>query len=320
MSDETEGAAGFALGDPVGHVAQLLAVGQTRRAREAAVRLVAEAPDEPSAQLVLSQVLATLKELEPAQAAADEAVRLAPDAGAAHAQRARVLLQRGRFAPAERAVAEALALDPSEPSTHLLRAHLLLVCDRAAAALDAVEHALRLDPDDPDAHRLRAVTLLKTAPRDWDISEHSARRAVELDPDDADAHGVLGFVHLHAHRLDDAEERFRAALTLDPNNVLALHGLSEALMARSPLYRPFLKVSLFLQGAGPGVQLAAIAGLWALVNAAVPMLRGAPPPFPAAAGPLQGAYLVLCAYTWFVTPATRFVLARRYPWLRGVGD
>jgi hypothetical protein len=45
-------------------------------------------------------------------------------------------------------------------------------------------------------------------------------------------------------------------------------------------------------------------------------LRAAPAPFPAAAGPVQVVYLALCAYTWFVTPLTRFVLARRYPWLR----
>ena len=320
MTDDAEGASGQVLGDPVGHVAHLLAVGQKRRAREAAVRLVAEAPDDPLSQLVLSQVLASLQELDAAQAAADEAVRLAPDADGAHAQRARVLLQSGRFAEAERAVAEALRLDPADPDTHLLRAHLLLVCERHAAALEAAEQALTLAPDDADAHRVRAIALLRTAPRDWEISQASARRAVELDPDDADAHAVLGFVHLQAHRVDEAEERFRAALTLDPNRALALRGLGEALMARSPAYRPFLRFSMFLQNAGPGVQLAVIAGLWALVNATVPVLRAAPAPFPAAAGPLQGSYLALCAYTWFVTPVTRFVLARRYPWLRTAGE
>jgi hypothetical protein len=30
------------------------------------------------------------------------------------------------------------------------------------------------------------------------------------------------------------------------------------------------------------------------------------------------AYLVLCVYTWFITPVTRFVLARQYPWLRAL--
>jgi Flp pilus assembly protein TadD len=318
LEDERE--VGLGLADKAVHVQQLLAVGQKRRARDIAAGLVARAPSDPSAHLVLSHVLVALDDLEPAQAAADEVVRLAPDGEAGHAQRGRVLLLRGRFAEAERAVHEALALDPSDAGTHLLRARLLCACERHGPALDAVEKALRLDPDDPEAHQLRALLMLRTAPGEWPVSESTARRAVELDPDDANGHAVLGSVYLRRRRLPEAEERFRAALTIDPTNALALRGLTEVLMARSPLYRPFLRFSLLLQNAGPGGQLAVIAGVWALVNASVPLLRAAPSPWPAAAGPLQVGYLGFCAYTWFVTPLTRFVLARKYPWLRDAGE
>lgn len=285
-----------------------------------AAGLVARAPSDASAHLVLSQVLVALRDLEPAQAAADEVVRLAPDDDRGHRQRGQVLLLRGRFAEAERAVREALALEPSDPDTHRLRARLLLACERHAPALDAVEAALRLDPEDADAHQLRALLLLRTAPRQWRISEATARRAVELDPDDADGHAVLGSVYLRSRRLREAEERFKAALTLDPTNALALRGLAEALAARSPLYRPFMRFSLLMEGAGVGVQLAVIAGLWALVNAAVPLFRAGRAPWPALAGPLQAVYLAFCAYTWFVTPVTRFLLARRYPWIRRIHE
>ena len=318
MEDERDD--GLGLAETTGHVSQLLAVGQKRRAREMAAGLVARAPGDPSAHLVLSQVLAALRELEPAQAAADEVVRLAPDDDRGHRQRGQVLFLRGRFAKAEQAVREALALEPSDAGTHLLRARLLSTCERHGPALEAAEDALRLDPEDPDAHQLRALLLLKTAPRRWRISEATALRAVQLDPDDPDGHAVLGSVYLQSRRLRDAEDRFRAALTIDPTNMLALRGLAEVLMARSPLYRPFLRFSLFMQGAGTGVQLAVIAGLWALVSAAVPLLRAGREPLPAAAGPLQAAYLVFCAYTWFVTPVTRWVLARRYPWLRQIDE
>lgn len=318
MEGEREETLGLA--ETTGHVSQLLAVGQKRRAREMAAGLVARAPTDPSAHLVLSQVLVALEELEAAQAAADEVVRLAPDGDFGHVQRGRVLFLRGRFAEAERAVHRALALDPAEPGTHLLLARLLSVCERHAPALEAVEAALRLDPDDTNAYQLRALLLLKTSPREWRISEKTALRALQLDPDDADAHAVLGSVHLRARRLREAEERFRSALTIEPTNALARRGLAEAMMARSCLYRPFLRFSLFMESAGTGAQLAAIAGLWAVVNAAVPLLRIGPPPLPGFAGPLQAVYLAFCAYTWFVTPVTRFVLARRYPWLRHVDE
>jgi len=318
MDDEPS--EGLTLADAAGQVSRLLAVGQQRRAREVAAGLVARDPNDPAAHLVLSQVLVALGQLEPAQTAADEVVRLAPDGDFGHYQRGEVLLQRGRFADSERAVREALSLDPTDPGTHLLRARLLLSCERWAPALSAVESALELAPDDPDAHQLRAMLLMKVEPGRWRISEDTARRAVQLDPEDADGHAVLGMVYLKSHRTREAEERFRAALTLDATNSLALHGLAQAVMAQSLLYRPLLRFSLFLERSGTGVQLAVIAGLWALVSAAAPLLRASPDPWPALATPLQVAYLAFCVYTWFAAPVTRFLLARRYPWLRQIDE
>jgi Flp pilus assembly protein TadD len=318
VDDERE--AGMGLAEAAGHVFQLLAVGQNRRARETAASLVAQSPSDPSAHLVLSQVHAVLGDLDAAQAAADEVVRLAPDDDRGHAQRGLVLFRRGRFAEAERALREALALDPADASTHLLRARLLAACGRNVPALDAVGEALRLEPGEPEAHQLRALLLLRTHPRQWRVSEGTALRAVQLDPDDAVGHAVLGSVYLRSGRLREAEERFRSALTLDPGSGLALRGLAECVMARSVLYRPFLSFSLFMERGGTGVQLAVIVGLWALVNAALPLLRAGRPPLPSAAGPLQVAYLAFCAYTWFATPVTRFILARQYPWLRRIDE
>lgn len=318
MNDPRDG--GMALAEAVGNVSQMLAVGQKRRAREMAVALVARAPDEPGAHVVLSQVLLALGEIEPALAAADESVRLAPDDDRGHGQRARALFRRGRFAAAERAVQEALALDSADAGYHLLRARVLASCGRHGPGLDATEESLTLDPDNPETHQIRAWLLLRTKPRDWRLSEATARRAVELDPDDASGHAVLGFALLQSHRFREAEERFRAALVLDPTSALALKGLAEVVMSRSIFYRPFLRFSLFLQSAGVGAQLGVIAGLWALVNAAVPLLRAGPSPLPVLARPLETAYLVFCGYTWFITPVTRFILARQYPWLRELGE
>lgn len=316
MDDPREG--GMPIAETAGYVSQLLAVGQKRRAQEIAAGLVARDPEDPSAHLVLSQVLLSVGELLAAQAAADESSRLDPDDERTHAQRGRVLLRRGCFARAERAIERALALDPQAPDIHILRARLLSSCGRYGPALDAVEEALTLDPDDSEAHQWRATLLLQTKPREWHMSEATARRALALDPDDADAHAVLGSVFLRSNRLPQAEERFRSALTLDPTNALALRGLSEVVMARSIFYRPFLRFSMFLQTSGAGTQLAIIAGLWALVNAADPLLRSGSPPLPDLAGPLRVAYLALCVYTWFVAPVTRFILARQYPWLRAL--
>jgi tetratricopeptide (TPR) repeat protein len=308
---------GVPIGDVTAQVYHLLAVGQTRRARELAASLVSDDPQSAVAHIVLSQVLQSIEELDGAQAAADEAVRLAPDDERAHRQRARVLFGRGRFAGAEAAVLETLALDPEDADAHLLYARLLGVCERHAAALAEAERAIELDPDEPEAHQLRAYLLLHTNPREWTVSEEAVRRSLSLDPHDADAHAVLGVIQLRAGRTPAAESAFRASLTIAPANPLALRGLAEAVMAGAWLYRPFLKYSLFMERASPGIRLAIVAGAWVLVSAMTAVLSRDPATAGAATG-ISYAYIAFCLYTWFAAPITRFLLSRRYPWLKDV--
>jgi tetratricopeptide (TPR) repeat protein len=222
-----------------------------------------------------------------------------------------VLLARGRFAEAERAALRAIELQPEDERGHSVLARILAACERYAPALAAVEAALRLDPDDGDAHRFRAFLLLHARPREWAVSALAAERALALDPEDADAQAVLGMLHLRAGRVAEGEARFRAALELDPTNTLALRGLAEALSGRHALYRPFLRYSTWMERASQGLRLAVVAGAWAVVSAAAPLLRGS-----AWAGVLTYTYLAFCAYTWFAAPVTRFLLARQYPWMR----
>lgn len=302
-------------GSAVSLISQLLAVGQNGRARDMAASLIAESPDDPTAHVVMSQVLAALDELEAAQSAADMALRLAPDFSLVHYQRAIVLFRRGHFRGAEQAVLESLRLDPDDADAHLLYARMLAACEKHREALRAVLNATELDPDDSAAHQLRAAILGHIDPRDCSVPEEAARRAVALDPDDANAHAVLGSVCLRDKQIDAAEQRFRAALELDPSNKLALDGLATCVMGRSPLYRPFLGYSLFMQRIGVGWQIAVIAGVWVLYSGMAAVLA-ASPSGQSALPYVRNGYLALCAYTWFAAPVTRWILSRHYPWLR----
>jgi Flp pilus assembly protein TadD len=306
---------GLSRGDAVSLISQMLAVGQTRRAREMAAALVSRHPDDPHVQVVLSQVLLALQELDAAQAAADGALRLAPDSPLVHYQRAAVLFHRGRFREAERAVLESLRLDPDDASAHLLYARMLASCEKYEQALRAVLEATALDPDDSAVHQLRASILAHTGTHDFTIPEEAARRAVSLDPDDADAHAVLGAVCLRANRIAEAEQRFRAALEIDPANRVALNGLATCVMSKAPLYRPFLGYSLFMQRLGVGWQIAVIAGVWVFYSGVAAILAGSVTLRPALPYVRYG-YLGLCAYTWFASPVTQWILSRHYPWLR----
>lgn len=308
MGDESRAALSYA--DLSAQVFQLLAVGQKRRAHEITASFLARSPEEPGAHTLLSTVLLSLGQAEAALRAAEQAVRLDPERGGAHRLRARALFVLGRFQRAEDALRQALALDPEDRQSCLLYANLLETCGKPRPALDLVTRALELDPDDSDAHRLRARLLLETRCSDWNLPENAALAAVRLDPEDADAHAALGALRLHRSRVEEAEESFREALRLDPHQALARRGLEEAMMARHPAYRPFLRYSLWMQRSSQAARIAAVAGSWIVVSALAQAL-------PADAGTaLNLVWLSLCAYTWFAAPISRWLLSRQYPFLR----
>jgi len=69
--------------------------------------------------------------------------------------------------------------------------------------------------------------VARTIPR----SDALARRAAELDPRSAEAFVALGYAEMVQRRMVAAEDAFRQALALNPNQADALHGLSQLLAA-----------------------------------------------------------------------------------------
>lgn len=305
----------LATGDAAQQVAFLLRVGQVRRAEEIAQSLIAEDPENPYSLLVMAQVLLSKGDAVAALNAIGECLKRAPDSDLAHYYRALALRATGRFREAEQALLTAIELDPEDADLHQTYARLLATFDESRAALEVVEHALELDPDDADAHALRAQLLLQVKPSDIHLSEGSVLRSLALDPENADAHAVQGLVRLSRRDVPGAESAFREALLREPGNELAFRGLAEAVMASSPLYRPFLWYSLLMSRASTGVQLLVVASLWFVANA---FSQAIGPDHPKAQELFDVVYLALCAYTWFARPITRALVARRHPWIRSL--
>jgi|GEM_PF-1668951 len=310
---------GIRLGarDPLTAIQHLLAVGQYDRAQRMAGDLIAADPENAGAHMVLCQVLLTMEKPEGAEQAAREAVRLDPDNAHVWALIGDVCLQLGRFGEAEEAILRALEIDADDAHYHFEYGRLLAINGRKAAALSAIEHSLALDPDAHHVHALRAALLLQVHPKKWSISIEAAERSLRLDPENSFAHAVLGMIRLHKGDRPQAEERFRSALQLNPGSQLALQGLAQVVMAKNPLYRPLLAFNLVLTRHGPAGALGIIFGLWAIESALVRALSSNP----ATAGlaePVRLLYYAFCAYTWFATPITHWILRRHHPWLADV--
>src|SRR6202047_2191877 len=62
-------------------------------------------------------------------------------------------------------------------------------------------------------------------------SDALARRAVALDPKSAESFVALGYANMVQRKMLAAEDAFRQALALNPNQADALHGLSQLLAA-----------------------------------------------------------------------------------------
>jgi tetratricopeptide (TPR) repeat protein len=291
----------------------LLAAGQIERARKLALDGVGQSPDDPDAHKALAFVLSLADRVDDALSSMATALRLAPDDPGAHLLHGRILQQAGRWAEAERALHRALELDPASSDACAALGHLLWILDRDRDGLAWVERALALEPNDAELHALRAKVLLTVPASAWSTSEEAARTALAIDPESADAEAVLGTVLLGERRHDEAEAHLRSALMREPSHPLALRALTELTMAESLMFRPLLAMSSRLSRLSDTGRLGFAIGLWVLYRGASATLRLAE--LDAAAELLFAAYLGFCAWTWFAAPITRWILARRHPWL-----
>lgn len=315
MSDDHQEALG--QGANLGQrVASLLQFGQFDRARDLALQVISERPDEALGHLLMAQVALSEGNLPVALTAVEIALSREPSWDGAHAVRAQVLRDLGRFSEAEEALLVAISLDPSWPEHHARLGMLLWECERPVAALAQVELALSLDPDSARLHSIRSVLLLQVSPRDWTVTREAAEDSLRVAPNDPTAHAVLGTVLMRDGDRERAESSFRTALQIDPNNPLAFQGLSELVMERYPWYRPMFAFNILMGRFGQAGQLGVIFGAWALYRSVMTATSGIES-IASFRDLLFWVYLAFCGYTWFAEPITRALVRRHHPWLRG---
>jgi tetratricopeptide (TPR) repeat protein len=127
----------------------------------------------------------------------------------------------GNVAGAIDSFRKALALDPpgkltSTGNAALLLAETLQVQGDAAGAEDAANRAVQLRPD--DASSWMFLGLARLIGSNADGARQALERASELAPRRADVLHNLGSAYLSLHDEAHAEEVFRAALAIDPDD------------------------------------------------------------------------------------------------------
>ena len=143
------------------------------------------------------------------------AIEHAPGNARAANNVATVLVELGRLEEAEQAYLDALVLFPGDGSMHNNLGTLYKVQNRQEDAEKAYRKVLELHPDSPDGLRNLAATVKDLG--NVEEGETICLKALELYPGDALALDTLANIYMAQGRLDDALERYDAALGIIPD-------------------------------------------------------------------------------------------------------
>lgn len=196
---------------------------------------------------------------------------------------------------AEKTARIALGLAPDLPVLLLHLAALMLGRERYRDGLDFAEHALAVAPD--DVQGLMTAGSLRSRLGRHAEAEADFARALALAPDDHAVQSNAGWAALRRGDAAAALRHFRASLQREPGEKSAQTGLLEALRARNPLYRGFLRVALRLYWMPQFMRWVAIA--WGVAAVAYVYTWNLPAWLLLA---LQAALVATAVFTWTARP------------------
>jgi Flp pilus assembly protein TadD len=148
-----------------------------------------------------------------------------------------------RTEEARREYERAMQLDPKMPEA-ALNLGILLTAEAPGAAIAPLRRAVELLPTQSRPRTLLGLAYEKSGDLKSAATEYEG--ALALDPKDVETTLHLAQLYLHQNRNEEAETKFRAVLSSEPESQAALSGLATALEAEkkpeaAEAYRDYLK-------------------------------------------------------------------------------
>ncbi len=288
----------------------LLNQGRFDEAEKYLGQLIAKDPNNSMVLAMLCQVKLKQEEHEEAIKHIDDAIAASPDTAYLYGIKAEILLVRKEYDEAEELLQHATRINPEDAHAFALWSLVKLSRKDFSAALELANHALELDPDEILALNNRSTAQLKL--KRAEESFNTIEDALEKEPDNSYTHSNYGWNLLEKQEVPRALDHFAEALRLDPNNEYAQAGMAEALKARHPLYRLFLRYQFFMDNLMAKYQWGVIIGFYMLFKALQRLARSNE-----ALGWLLTPVLVLMTIfafsTWIFTPISNvFLRFNRY--------
>jgi len=240
-------------------VSILLKQGRYAEAESLLKNLLATDAHNPHLQAMLAETLLMQDKPAPAMQVIDMAIGSAPDEAYLFFVKARVLANQEKYKEAEEMLATAVSLDPDEAGYFAYAAQIKLIRKKYAEALEQADQALALDPEHVMALNARSTALQKLNRKEE--SFQTIQGALREDPNNAYTHANYGWGLLEQGDHKKAMEHFRESLKANPDNEYAQAGLLEAIKAKNPFYRAFLKYGFFMNNLTAKYQWAVIIGI-----------------------------------------------------------
>jgi adenylate cyclase len=157
-------------------------------------------------------------------AAADKALALDPTIAEAYAVRARNFVEAGDFEGGKAEIARGLALDPDSWDVVREAARLAMVERRIRDAEKLYRQAAAIDLTDYHSAMMLITCYLESGDKAGvanasAMMHERAEMAIAKDPLNASAIGVAANALIFLDRVDEAKEKFRRAMLIDPDNI-----------------------------------------------------------------------------------------------------
>ena len=235
----------------------------------------------------------------------NQAIGNDPEYEVSHAVKGLILIRLNRDKEARRCVEDAIALYPDLPLAWLVKGQSYFSTGEWVLAEEALREALAIDPDFDEAKNMLTI-VLRAQGRVEEASVETSS-VLSRNAEDPTAHANAGWAALQSGNRQQAEEHFKEALRLNPENEYAREGLREAYKARSLFYRLYLKYVFFMQKFSQNNRFAIFIGIYLAFRFGKNILSNVSPLL---TGALVVAYLVFAFWTFLANGIGHFLILK----------
>lgn len=224
------------------------------------LELLGEDPNNVDFLSLLAEINLEQDNLDVADSMIDDAIGLSPDTAHLFYVKSRIALQREKLEEAESSIGRAINLDPHDADHFALLSHIKMARKQFEGALETANRALEIDAGNLLALNTRSTALNKLNRKTESLE--TMETALREDPNNAFTHANHGWSLLENGDCDKALEHFKEALSHDPDSGHARDGMLEALKAKNPIYRLYLKYSIWMGNLAEKYQWGVIIGFY----------------------------------------------------------